>query len=317
MARRAGVSRATVSYVLNGRSPHPVSERTARAVRRAAAALDYRPNPFALSLKRGRGGTVLFPLPGGAMNLVLAEAIDACASALGEHGLTLVTDSTRYDSPAGQGDSWMRLHPAAVIDIFVTADEPALAPLRSAGVAVLTSTTSGDESAAETIVLEARRTQLNYILERDHRSVLVTGQPPAERRAEQRLRRHAAHAAKTADASVAVRRQPLTREGVDTVVEEWLASPTDAICASSDDFAIALLQALHGRGVRVPEDVAVIGVDDVPLAAASTPSLTTVAADLAPWGAAVAELVHAAIEGGASDAALPSLRTHVVVRESA
>jgi DNA-binding LacI/PurR family transcriptional regulator len=93
--------------------------------------------------------------------------------------------------------------------------------------------------------------------------------------------------------------------------------PPEAICAYNDDFAIALLSALAAAGVGVPDDVAVIGVDDVPLGALVTPSLTTVTADYNRFGEAIAEATRAAIEGeGQSDGlSLPDVR--VVPRESA
>jgi DNA-binding LacI/PurR family transcriptional regulator len=310
-----------VSYVLNGRDTESISERTARAVRRAAADLDYRPNPFAQSLKRGRGGTVLFPLPGAAMNLVVAEAVDACAAALAERGLTLVTDSTQYGAPGERADAWMRLHPAAVIDVFVAPDDPAIAPLLKGGVVVLTSTPGGQsgESAAESIAHEARRTELAYLLEQGHKRILLAGQPAIDRRNEQRLRSDARAACKAAGASFEVHRAPLTRAGVSGVADRWMASTgrADAISASNDEFALALLGALAARGVRVPDDVAVIGVDDIPLAAAATPSLTTVAADFGPWGEAIAARVHDLLKGESTTGPLPPLATRVVVRESA
>lgn len=321
VAERAGVSRATVSYVLNGTANQTISPRTTAAVLKAAEDLGYRPNPFAQSLKRGRGGTVLFPLPEAPIVLVLAAAIDACSAALAEHGLTLVTDATKYESAESRADAWMRLHPAAVIDLFLPTGDRAVEPLRDAGIAVLTSTAApvGDESAADAIAHEARHTQIEYLLEQGHRRILVAG--PAARNAahERRRRSWAAAAAKAVDGTVTAQRAQLTRRGVDAVADAWCASADrpHAIAAFNDDFAIALLSAFAARGVRVPEDVAVIGVDDIPLAAACTPSLTTVSCDMTAWGHAVGGLVQDALAGSSDVVPLPTLDTRVVVRESA
>jgi DNA-binding LacI/PurR family transcriptional regulator len=319
VAKRAGVSRATVSYVLNGSDTQTISARTQRAVRRAAEELDYRPNPFAQSLKRGRGGTVLFPLPDGAMNLVLAEAIDACANALSERGLTLITDSTRYKSAVDRADAWLRLHPAAVIDLFVRHDDAMLEPLRRSGVLVVTSSATDGESAAEELVLAARQAQVEYVVGRGHRMLLLAGQPAINRAVEARIRARMTDAAKRAGAQVRVHRAPLSRRGVHAVADRWAGMDprATAICASNDEFAIALLAAFEARRVRVPDDVAVIGVDNIPLGAAMTPSLTTVAADFAPWGEAIAAIVHDAVEGTESEATLPPLTARIEVRESA
>jgi DNA-binding LacI/PurR family transcriptional regulator len=321
VAARAGVSRATVSYVLNDTANQTISPRTAAAVLKAAKELGYRPNPFAQSLKRGRGGTVLFPLPEAPTVMVLAAGIDACAAALAEHGLTLVTDVTQYPSAASRTDAWMRLHPAAVIDLFLPAGDPAVEPLRDAGVAVLTSTAApvADASAADVIAYEARQTQLNYLLERGHRRIVVAG-PSAPIAAHERLRRSwAAAAGKAVGATVTARRAQLTRRGVDTIADGWrdVDARPDAIAAFNDDFAVALLGALAVRGIRVPDDLAVIGVDDIPLAAACTPTLTTVTCDVASWGRAVAGLVCDALEGSSDVVPVPLIDTRVVVRESA
>jgi len=321
VAARAGVSRATVSYVLNGTANQTISPGTAAAVRKAAKDLGYRPNPFAQSLKRGRGGTVLLPLPEAPNVIVLAAGIDACAAALAEHGLTLVTDVTKYDSAASRTDAWMRLHPAAVIDMFLPAGDPAVKPLRDAGIAVLTSTAAPVDgaSAADTIAHQARQTQLEYLLAQGHRHVVVAG-PAAPNAAHERLRRSwAAAAGKAVGATVTAQRAQLTRRGVDAVADGWCKASerAAAIAAFNDDFAIALLSAFAARGVRVPHDVAVIGVDDIPLAAACTPSLTTVSCDMSSWGDAVAGLVQGALAGSSDVVPLPPLDTRVVVRESA
>ncbi|MBV8693110.1 MAG: LacI family DNA-binding transcriptional regulator [Actinobacteria bacterium] len=321
VASRAGVSRATVSYVLNGTANQTISPRTTAAVLKAAEELGYRPNPFAQSLKRGRGGTVLLPLPEAPHVMVLAAGIDACAAALAEHGLTLVTDVTQYPSAASRIDAWMRLHPAAVIDLFLPAGDPAVVPLREAGVAVLTSTAApvGDASAADMIAYEARKTQLNYLLERGHRRVVIAG-PSAPIPAHERVRRSwAAAAGKAVGATVTARRADLSRRGVDAIADGWRsgAQQPDAVAAFNDDFAVALLSAFAVRGIRVPQDVAVIGVDDIPLAAACTPTLTTVTSDVAAWGRAIAGRVCDALEGSSDVVPVPLFDTSVVVRESA
>jgi DNA-binding LacI/PurR family transcriptional regulator len=89
------------------------------------------------------------------------------------------------------------------------------------------------------------------------------------------------------------------------------------VCAISDDYAIAMITALVAAGFRVPDDVAVIGVDDVPAAAYVTPSLTTVAADFAALADAVASSVTGLLAGPSDRTQLPLPDHHLVVRESA
>jgi LacI family transcriptional regulator len=84
-----------------------------------------------------------------------------------------------------------------------------------------------------------------------------------------------------------------------------------AIVASNDQMALGAILALSRRGVRVPADVSVTGIDDIPEAAYFTPPLTTLRIDFAAQGrAAVAALL------GGIDAPSPSIQSELIVRES-
>ena len=120
------MSRATVSYVLNDRPGKSLSPETRATVRRIARELSYQPNALAQSLKRGRSNTVLFPMPGIAMNHVLTSLFTACTDALSPRGLSLVLDISRHDDPAAQAEAWAGLAPAAVLDMVLHHDDPAL-----------------------------------------------------------------------------------------------------------------------------------------------------------------------------------------------
>src|SRR3954447_23105442 len=137
VARAAGVSRATVSYVLNDAPGRALSPETRATVLRVATELGYQPNALARSLKRGRSNTVLLPLPGTPMNSVLSSLFSACTVALAPRGLSLVLDVSEHDDPDAQADAWAGLAPAAVLDLVLHHDDPALRLLRSRGVPVL------------------------------------------------------------------------------------------------------------------------------------------------------------------------------------
>src|SRR3954467_6877735 len=137
VARAAGVSRATVSYILNDVPGRSLSAETRASVLRVARELGYQPNALATSLKRGRSNTVLFPMPGIQMNHVLTALFGACTDALAPRGLSLVLDMSRHGDPAAQADAWAGLAPAAVLDLVLHHDDPALQRLRERGVPVL------------------------------------------------------------------------------------------------------------------------------------------------------------------------------------
>jgi DNA-binding LacI/PurR family transcriptional regulator len=323
VARVAGVSQATVSYVLNDTPGQTISTKTRDRVLAAAHDLGYRPNAAARSLRTGRGAAVLLPLPGPAGH-VLAQLTEACSDALVAHDLTLVTDPAVYGSVEEQLDAWLRVRPAAVLDLLLPHDDPVLPALREAGVVVL-SPSGGEEpsweSAGDAFAIEARKTQLSYLLERGHRRIAFVR--PARMHADgrvarnllQQLRRMAA----AAGAELDVVQCDLTSGAIRTLVAGWRrkkAAP-DAVCAINDEYAIALVSALVDTGLRVPDDIAVIGVDDIPFASYVTPSLTTVAADFTALANGIATAVMQLLEDPAAQNALPRPEHHLVVRESA
>ena len=103
-------------------------------------------------------------------------------------------------------------------------------------------------------------------------------------------------------------------------VKEWLEQKRplpDAWFCSNDLMAFGVLQALHEAGLSVPGDTAVMGFDDIPMAQATLPPLTTVAQPMTEMGALAVRMVTGMIEGG--DVAVPRvvLETRLVVRQSA
>jgi LacI family transcriptional regulator len=95
-----------------------------------------------------------------------------------------------------------------------------------------------------------------------------------------------------------------------------LPEPPDAIFAMSDLMAIATIQTLQRRGLRVPEDVAVVGFDDIRFARLVTPPLTTVRQDVDTLGRLAAETLVAMIHDRELEPPTLTVATTLVVRES-
>ena len=93
-------------------------------------------------------------------------------------------------------------------------------------------------------------------------------------------------------------------------------STLDAILAADDWIAIGILRALRQRGYRVPDDVAVVGYNDIPLASIAEPSLTTIHVPKRKLGHAAAKLLREKIEGEIEEPVQISISPHLVVRES-
>src|SRR4051794_8763424 len=174
VARAAGVSRATVSYVLNDAPGRSLSPETRATLLRVARELGYQPNPLAQSLQRGRSNTVLLPLAGTAMNSVLSALFSACTTALAPRGLSLVLDMSEHDDPVAQADAWAGLAPAAVLDLVLHHDDAALSRLRSRGVPVLSAAQAGEtawESSGDLFAREQRLAQVRHLAHRGHRRI--------------------------------------------------------------------------------------------------------------------------------------------------
>lgn len=110
---------------------------------------------------------------------------------------------------------------------------------------------------------------------------------------------------------------PLTSEGAHALFLEYFDSNPlpDGIVAASDVIAIAAMQALAERGVAVPEDVSVVGYDDVPLAALVRPALTTVRQDLAKGAAQLVDRLFRRLSGDLCDSDV--MTPELIVRGSA
>jgi len=108
----------------------------------------------------------------------------------------------------------------------------------------------------------------------------------------------------------------LNPEAAYAAVRQALQSgpPFDAVFAASDVSAISAIRAISAAGKRVPQDIAVVGFDDISLAAHTTPSLTTVHQDLQRGARTLVELLLKRMEGEETSTVL--LPTKLVVRES-
>ena len=323
VARRAGVSRATVSYVLNDTPDQSISEQTRAAVQRAARELGYRPNPSARSLRSGRSDIVLFPLQDIEMRTALGDIIDRCAAALRRVRLTLVTDFTSYDVVEERIEAWLRLRPAAVVDLVLPAGDPTRDELLRAGVGVVS--LAGAEPKAGRTPLDAmigrvRSTQLTYLLGAGHRRIVFAVPQRAyethfgagKKAAVQRV-------ATKAGATVSIEDVELERDSLRRAVQRWRSAKPrpQAICAYNDEFAIGLLNVCADMGVRVPKDLSVIGVDDVPLAPVVSPSLTTIGYPREEIARLVADAITSLVSSDSLEAEFAMPELSVVVRESA
>ncbi|UWX97189.1 LacI family transcriptional regulator [Arthrobacter zhaoxinii] len=313
VAQAAGVSRATVSYVLNGRTGQSISAVTRDRVLDAARDLGYAPSTAARTLRRGRSDLVLMLLPPEPLGRALAIIIDAASEEVERQGLRLVAH--RLPAQGGAPSLVQSLAPAALI-LITPLPEQELAALAATGLRVASLHQAQENPLAPDLGIGAR--QVQHLAEAGHQRIGVAVPPESGYawRVDVRL-------AAIEDACARLHLPPpvVARLGLDAgeaaaVVGRWLEGPqpVTAACAFDDEHAFALLAGLAAHGRTAPEDLAVIGAEDIPLASLAVPPLTSVSVDAQSLGKRFARMAVASLdlpENGAGDAqpaGLPPVR---------
>jgi DNA-binding LacI/PurR family transcriptional regulator len=320
VARESSVSRATVSYVLNGTANQTISEATQRRVLAAAERLGYAPNALARALRSGRSDVVLFLIPEWPIGPSIASLIEHLSLRLTEQGLTLVVHAHPRAARSAT-ELWKAIRPAVVVNHqALNEDEVELA--RRAGIPVIRPVFQA--RGRDTFALFQQRIgrmQAEHLLATGHRR-LGFALPDDDRVIAFASRR--LHGARQACVKSG-RRSPVTRvvaldaDSAAAAVDEWTSARprVTAICAYNDEVAIAVLSGIRQRGLRAPADLAVVGVDNLPIAALSTPSLTTVTTGMSEIGEHLAASVTHVLSGGAEPEPPRPELIKLVLRESA
>lgn len=303
VALAAGVSRATVSFVLNDKPNSRVSDDTRHRVLEAARLLGYTPNTAARSLASGEAVAGLLVASSAAdhgatvertLNQLLARTVD--------DGTDAIRHADVSSSGAEAGQLWAKLRPEAVLAEAARCDAEATEVLRLAGVRALIVHGTKPVPYAPTLVIPQRpfgRAAVEHLVALGHRRLAFLMPTAASAMADDRLA-GAREAAEAAGARLAVTHAAASA----ATVRDWAhglrydtAAPT-AVVAAHDGLAIAAIRALTDAGLRVPADLSVIGADDHPASADFIPRLTTVAFDADELAAALVEAYATMRAGG-------------------
>ncbi|MEU9362194.1 LacI family DNA-binding transcriptional regulator [Streptomyces sp. NPDC048301] len=283
VARSAGVSRATVSYVLNNNTTVRISEPTRRRVREAAAVLGYVPHAAARSLRAGHTRTVLLPTTQPPSVPLHQSLLDQLESGLRLLDYTVV----RYNSAGLDADAaaraWAELRPIAVV-------APAGVPLTQYGMGVLTRSgaraviTLGPRpvDGAHALVLDERETgrcAVRHLLARGRRriGVVMPLEPGLGPFADARLA-GAVRAAEESSVDASVRPLPLGygEAAAEDLAARWPSLALDGVFGYDDLYAMLLMRALQDAGVGIPTETAVVGAGDLVLGRLLRPRLSSV-----------------------------------------
>lgn len=286
VAARAGVSVRTVSNVVND-FPH-VAPATRAAVQAAIAELGYRPNLAARQLRRGRTGAVGLVVPE-VHSPYFSQLASVIVRLAESRGLTVLIDQTEGDPERERrllggsafGVDGMILSPWS-LDVAEIAARKGTVPL------VLLGERSG-RSAVDHVGFDnvaAARDATAHLVAVGRRRVAAIGTQPHLTNDTGRQRLEGYHdalraAGRTPDPRLEVAVRALHRaDGVAAMATLLDApDPPDAVFCFTDELALGAVRALADRGLRVPEDVAVAGFDDIEDGRYSVPTLTTIAPD--------------------------------------
>jgi len=289
VAALAGVSRTTVSFVLNN-APQAVAPKTRDAVLRAARLLNYRPNLAAKALAERSSRVVLIDLDASSWSAHAVHVLAELTAVLAEHGLVAAVHLDAPDRPSLVATA-LRIRPRLVLRSRPLSRQEST-ELDDAGIEVVETPATGLINV-EGLGAEIR---LGHLLERGHRRIAILepetpGMKPAVEARRQALLATAAELG-LAEPLVAAFHDGASAAGQ---VRRIMDSGCTAVCAFNDDSALATIRAAADVGVRCPQDLAVIGADDTFAGSVAFPPLTSVKVDVERLGTLLAPALLAAL----------------------
>lgn len=319
IAREAGVSPSTVSRILNGTAR--VSDDKRVAVEGIIARFNFQPNQMARSLALGHTRTI------GVLTQFIespfyGEALRGVEDALADTSYSPLFVSGHWNLKTEQAR--MRLLQARRVDgvIVLTgrlSDQQLLEYATQLPIVV-----TGRQLAAPRLAsvdvddFDGARAATAHLLELGHTRIAFISGPQDHPDAIERLRgyQQALQEAGIAAAPELVLQSNFLESGGMLAIDQLLAARTDftAVFAANDQMAYGARLALYRRNIRVPDDISLVGFDDLPNSTYSMPPLTTVRQPVYDIGRLAAQAMLDLIAGAAADIAAP--RLELVVRES-
>ena len=316
VARLAGVSTATVSRALSGKDV--VSEKARQKVEEAARELGYIASHSAYTLATGRNRNIGVVMPY-VDRWFFSSALEAIESTLIEHGY----DLTLYNMSGGAEqrkkiftDFLLRKRVDAVITLAVHPDEEELAQLDKMKKPIMA--IGGQLHGARSLSMndhDAGKLATEHLLSLGHTRVAnISGAVKPDREFNQADKRREGYLEAMHEAGLETRKNWLveadyTAQGAYKVAKQMLGDPKNsptAIFANSDEMGFGAMMAAKDLGLRIPEDISVIGIDNHDMAELF--GLTTIDQNVRAQGAEAARLLISVL----SD---PTLDTHVNVEE--
>lgn len=319
VARLAGVSHQTVSRVLNN-MPN-VRPATRARVEQAIAQLRYSPSPAARALVTRRTRTIGLVTPGTADfgPTSIATYFNVAARAARYNVDAITSPETDVAAVRAAVEGLLKQRVDAIV--LVVVDLEVLAAVQSLELdipLVASAATSRPHPRLVSIdQYRGARTAVRHLLEAGYETVRHFAGPPRNPDAVERIRGWYDELAAARAHTSTFTHGDWSAESGYRLAKESDVAPGESIFVANDHMAIGVLSALREKGLRVPDDVGVVGFDDVPEAAYLYPSLTTVRQDFAALGGILMQKILLLADEPDDVSESTPLPTRFVVRDSA
>jgi len=322
IARRANVSTATVSRTLN--QSGPVKAATARKVWRAVTALNYYPNSHARTLVSGRSrliGLIVSDIT----NPFFPELVRAFEDLAAQKQYDLLLTSTNYDT-SRMTTCLRRMLERKVDGVAMMTSEMDMGLIkelskRNLPIVFMDVGQMGPRMSHVSIDYgNGIRQAVDHVVSLGHRNIgFITG--PLDLHSARTRRQAFVDGLRSHSIPLdrrLVREGTHTAEGGEKAMKEILklARIPSAVVCSNDWTAIGALHAIHDAGLSVPEDISLVGFDDIPLTSYTTPTLTTVRMSAQDVGATAFQALFSLIGEQHVEGDVYQVPTRLVVRES-
>lgn len=324
VADAAGVSIKTVSNVLND-WPY-VRPETRQRVQAVIESLDYRPNALAASLRTGRTNSIGVIIPD-ITNPIFGQIVRGCEAVLYARGYSILLCNTNEEYAKEQSylDTLVRRGVDGVLMFGTHADAELVPNLARFGVPIVAEDAPIHHPNTTTINIEnVRGAELaaSHLVGLGHRRIAYLGGPELRFAAQQRREGYAQVLAKAgleSGPALTAWGNPSIGGGYSSAIAMLGRSgqePITAFVCYNDLVAVGCMLACQERGLHVPEDVAIVGFDDITLASLVTPALTTVRVHQLALGRLAAELLLERMENGEMLGRCVHFPVELVVRRS-
>jgi LacI family transcriptional regulator len=299
VAHRAGVSAATVSRVMNGTATVGLAKR--QLVMAAIEELGYRPNRLASNFRRRQAemiGVVVSDIENPHFTQMV-RAVEDAAYLRGHRVLLCNTD----EDPAKQRDYLEVLAAERVAGVILSPTDgraPEIGELLDHGVSLVAFDRQIADKRADVVVAQnaaGARAGTEHLLSCGHHRIGFVGGPAGVQTADERLAGYQ-EAIASSGLEPRIARGGFRAEGGRAAAGALVAGGATALLVANNLMAIGALQAIRERGLRIPQDVALVSIDDPPWADLTDPPLTTLAQPVRQMAEAAVSLLLERIDEG-------------------